>query len=52
MNGQGSTSESLHPNYFGQQALGRCLALTTETDKNVACHGAPHKSNKDVYLTK
>jgi hypothetical protein len=51
INGQGSTSESLHPNYFGQQALGRCLALATLTDKNAACHGVPEKSSKAVFLT-
>jgi hypothetical protein len=51
LNGQGSPSESLHPNYFGQQALGRCLALTTMTDKNVACHGVPLRSGKAVHLS-
>lgn len=51
LNGQGSSSESLHPNSLGQQALGRCLALTTMTDKNVACHGVPLRSDKDVYLS-
>jgi hypothetical protein len=51
LNGQGSSSESLHPNYFGQQALGRCLALTTLTDKNVACHGVPNQSAKAVHLS-
>lgn len=51
LNGQGSSPESLHPNYFGHQALGRCLALTTLTDKNVACHGAPLRSAKAVYLS-
>jgi len=50
LNGQGSSAESLHPNYFGQQALGRCLALATETDKDVACDGVPHRSEKAVHL--
>jgi lysophospholipase L1-like esterase len=52
LNGQGSSSESLHPNYFGQKALGRCLALTVLTRKDVACHGIPGRSYKAVYLTK
>jgi hypothetical protein len=51
LNGQGSSSESLHPNYFGQEALGRCLALATQTDKNVACHGAPDGSAEAVQVT-
>lgn len=50
--GQGGSSESLHPNYFGQQALGRCLALTTLTRKNVACHAVPGLSTWAVHLTK
>lgn len=51
LNGQGSSAESLHPNHFGQQALGRCLALATLTDKDVACHGVPHRSTEAVYLS-
>lgn len=49
---QGDQGESLHPNYFGQKALGRCLALATKTTKNVACHAVPRKSTSAVYLTK
>jgi hypothetical protein len=50
--GQGTSSESLHPNYFGQKALGRCLALTAFTRKDVACHGVPGLPTWAVYLTK
>ena len=49
---QGEPSESLHPNYFGQKALGRCLALSTFTSKDVACHAVPGLSTWAVHLTK
>ena len=50
--GQGESSESLHPNYFGQKALGRCLALAAWTSKDVACHAVPGTSTGAVYLTR
>jgi lysophospholipase L1-like esterase len=50
--GQGESSESLHPNYFGQKALGRCLALATLTSKDVACHGVPRLPTWAVHLSK
>jgi hypothetical protein len=50
--GQGDSSESLHPNYYGQRALGQCLALTTLTRRNVACHAVPGLSTWAVHLTK
>jgi hypothetical protein len=50
--GQGDSAESLHPNAFGQQALGRCLALATLTSKNVACHDIPRFPSWAVYLTR
>jgi GDSL-like lipase/acylhydrolase family protein len=50
--GQGEPSESLHPNYFGQLALGRCLALTTLTRKDVACHAVPGLPTQAVHLTR
>jgi GDSL-like Lipase/Acylhydrolase family len=52
LGGQGDSSESLHPNYFGQQALGRCLALATLTRHDVACHGVPRLPSRAVYLTR
>jgi hypothetical protein len=51
LTGQGDSSESLHPNYFGQRALGRCLALATLTRRDVACHGGPRRPSGAVYLT-
>jgi hypothetical protein len=50
--GQGQSSESLHPNYFGQKALGRCLTLTARTSRNVACHAVPGLPTRAVYLTR
>lgn len=50
--GQGDISESLHPNMFGQQALGRCLALAVATRDDVACHAVPNRSSRAVYTTK
>jgi hypothetical protein len=47
--GQGDGGESLHPNYFGQKALGRCLALATLTRRDVACRPVPRSST--MYLT-
>ena len=50
--GQGESSESLHPNYFGQIALGRCLTLAVWTSKDVACRAVPGRSTRAVHLTK
>jgi GDSL-like lipase/acylhydrolase family protein len=50
--GQGDVAESLHPNYFGQKALGRCLALITFTHKDVACHSVAGLPTWVVYPTK
>jgi hypothetical protein len=50
--GQGSVLESLHPNAYGQQALGRCLRLTLlfSFGADVSCHGVPGRSPASVYL--
>jgi lysophospholipase L1-like esterase len=50
--GQGDFSESLHPNYYGQQAMGHCLALAMLTRKDVACHALAKLPNWAVYLTR
>jgi hypothetical protein len=52
LTGQGDSGESLHPNYFGQKALGRCLALTTLTRRDVACHAVPGLPIWAVHLTR
>ena len=51
LTGQGDSSESLHPNAFGQEALGRCLALALADGNDVACHGVPGRSAAAVYRT-
>jgi lysophospholipase L1-like esterase len=48
---QGDYAESLHPNYFGQQALGRCLALAAASAGNVACHGVAKQDVSAVHVT-
>jgi len=52
LTGQGDSAESLHPNYFGQKALGQCLALTVFTRKDVACKGVASLPTWAVHLTK
>lgn len=47
---QGDLNESLHPNAFGQRALGRCLALTLLTRRDVSCHGVPGRSTSWMFL--
>ncbi|WP_433270733.1 beta-propeller fold lactonase family protein [Actinosynnema sp. CS-041913] len=50
---QGDTDESVHPNYYGQQALGSCLTAFYEYsgDKwNHLCRNVPGKGAKHVVL--
>jgi GDSL-like Lipase/Acylhydrolase family len=50
---QGTTAESLHPNYFGQQALGRCLGMAAiafaVSHHDLACQARPGGDHA-VYL--
>lgn len=49
--GQGDLNESLHPNAFGQRALGRCLSLALLLTRNDAtCKGVPGRSASWMYL--
>lgn len=51
---QGNVDESVHPNYYGQQALGACLAEVyrfTGPQKNHLCLNTAGKGPKDVRLT-
>ena len=48
---QGVPAEGLHPNAFGQQALGRCLALASVTRADVGCHALPYLPSWAVHLT-
>jgi GDSL-like lipase/acylhydrolase family protein len=52
LTGQGHPSETLHPNYFGQKALGRCLTLATRTHKSVGCRAVPGLPSWAVHLTR
>jgi hypothetical protein len=41
---QGTTRESLHPDAYGQRALGRCLALLYERPRGEwSCRAVPHR---------
>jgi hypothetical protein len=51
LTGQGQSAESLHPNYFGQKALGRCLSLATQTYQSAACQAVPGLPTWAVHLT-
>jgi lysophospholipase L1-like esterase len=45
---QGSTRESLHPNAYGQRAIGACIALAyAAAPGNHACHDTPGRSYVD-----
>ncbi|HEU5469545.1 MAG TPA: GDSL-type esterase/lipase family protein [Actinophytocola sp.] len=48
--GQGDLNESLHPNAFGQRALGRCLSLTLLVRRDVSCHPVPNRPASWMYL--
>ncbi len=50
--GQGSTAESLHPNAFGQQALGHCLLLAAFARRDATCHSVPDLPTWAMYLTR
>jgi lysophospholipase L1-like esterase len=43
-------AESLHPNAYGQAALGRCLRLTLLVFVDVSCQGLPGRPPSAAYL--
>jgi len=48
---QGTTQESFHPNYYGQQALGRCLTLLNgRTSGNWSCRNTAGQDANGMYL--
>ncbi|MER5639006.1 GDSL-type esterase/lipase family protein [Kitasatospora sp. NPDC002227] len=47
---QGTVQESMHPNYYGQQALGRCLSLEYATPGDHACRNTPGRDSSGMYL--
>ncbi|WP_327683336.1 GDSL-type esterase/lipase family protein [Kitasatospora sp. NBC_00458] len=49
---QGALQESLHPNYYGQSALGRCLTLVFgKAGGNWACRNTAGQDANGMYLT-
>ncbi|MFB7465172.1 GDSL-type esterase/lipase family protein [Streptomyces sp. NPDC056224] len=50
---QGLIQESMHPNYFGQLAAGRCLALAVAQPANsgVSCKNTAGADQSGMYLT-
>ncbi|MDH6125086.1 GDSL-type esterase/lipase family protein [Kitasatospora sp. GP82] len=49
---QGATQESMHPNYYGQLALGRCLSLLyAQSNGNFACRNTTGQDTSGMYLT-
>jgi hypothetical protein len=48
--GQGDLNESLHPNAYGQKALGRCLELALWWPVDAACHGQAGRTASWMHL--
>jgi hypothetical protein len=49
---QGDAQESVHPNAYGQRALGKCLSLIyAKTSGNWSCNNTPGQSYTAMYLT-
>ncbi len=48
--GQGSPSESLHPNFYGQAAVGRCIALAARAGRNASCAAVAGRGVWAVHL--
>ncbi|GAA2824236.1 GDSL-type esterase/lipase family protein [Kitasatospora sp. CM 4170] len=49
---QGTIEESFHPNYYGQQALGRCLTLLdAKGGGNWSCRNTAGRDSTGMYLT-
>ncbi|GLY13800.1 GDSL-type esterase/lipase family protein [Kineosporia rhizophila] len=49
--GQGDYAESLHPNFYGQQAIGRCIAGAARLKGDATCTGLPEKGLKALRIT-
>ncbi|MFG1782785.1 GDSL-type esterase/lipase family protein [Rhodococcus oryzae] len=49
---QGTRQESMHPNYFGQLALGRCIDLLyAKPSGNFTCRNTAGQDHNGMYLT-
>jgi hypothetical protein len=49
--GQGEYAESLHPNYYGQEAVGRCIAAAAAKAGDSTCTGVSGKGLEGLRLT-
>ena len=49
-NVQGLTQESLHPNAYGQQAIGRCYSLLAQVQGSVRCVNTPGSGPSGMAL--
>ena len=49
--GQGSSSESLHPNAYGQKAIGRCIDYAVLIGQDIGCRAVPHLGVRAVHPT-
>jgi hypothetical protein len=47
---QGQQQESFHPNYYGQLALGRCLALYSTFGQNASCRNTRGAGPEGMFL--
>jgi lysophospholipase L1-like esterase len=47
---QGYTQESLHPNAYGQQAMGRCYTLLSAVEGSARCLNTPGRGPDGMYL--
>ena len=47
---QGYTQESLHPNAYGQRAIGRCYTLLAAAEASARCLNAPGRGPDGMYL--
>ncbi|MCD5350394.1 GDSL-type esterase/lipase family protein [Kineosporia mesophila] len=48
--GQGDYAESLHPNFYGQQAIGICLAGAARITGDSACSGTPGRGLRGLRV--
>ena len=47
---QGYTQESLHPNAYGQRAMGRCYTLMAAAEGSAQCLNTPGRGPDGMYL--
>lgn len=47
---QGQTQESFHPGFYGQRAMGRCLALYAALGQNATCRNTPGTGPEGMFV--